>query len=969
MEKLIIMKKLLFLPLLTFYAFISVVAQDIEISTYKLENGLTIILNEDHSQPSVFGCVAVRAGSKDDPDDATGLAHYMEHVMFKGTQDLGTYDWGSEKPHYEKIIELYEELRKTEDPEKKKEINNQINQQSLAAGKYAIPNEFSNLTQAMGETGLNAGTGYDYTMYHNSFPPFQIRRWLDLYAHRFINPVFRGFQSELETVYEEKNMYSDNPSRAVQNDFLNSYFGEDNPYGRLILGKTEHLKNPSIKRIIEFYNDFYVPSNMALVLSGDINPETLKPMIEATFGKWEKRELTAAAKEPESIRFSEPIKVKTKQTPYPMLILGYPAVSVNNADKYTFEFCTRLLSNKNRTGLLDKLVLEGDFLFANASFQQFKYDGMVMIQAVPTFDVSQMKYVSLSVVEKEIEKEIEKLKKGEFDDWLIDAFKKELAQEYDMLFESPSNMGYVLMQNYAYNIDINNFLNYKNKIESITKEDILRVANDYFTENKLTYLSDIGNPKKEDINKPDYSPIEPIPGKKSDYAKYLEQLPLSEVKEDFVNFDKDVQEIYLADKVKLNYTQNPKNDIFSLTIKFGVGTGKIPSLGMATQLMNYAGVLAQYKPQELKNAYSKLGCTVNFYSSESYLYISMLGDEENLGTACQLLSRTFLMPELDEKQMKNVIGGVLGSRRIEKTDKSSQASALFEYLLYGDNSPELNRLSDSEIQELTISDLTGDFISATHYEASIHYVGKLPFNKTTEILRNNLVLPANLEDSESPYIRKITERNKETILFLNNPDARQSEISILINGPVYKMEDQATVDAFNQYFGGGFNGLVLQELREKRSFAYTASARFATPTIPEENMFFIGTIGTQADKTADAVSEFVKIIKEMPEKPERINNIENYLVQSSQASKPGFRNLSQTVENWKIKGYTIDPNQYLIPQYKNLSFEDIKSFYQDNISNQPITIAIVGNKKLIDMDKLETIAKVVKVNPSKIFKN
>lgn len=943
--------------------------ENTNIEKYTLKNGLTVILYENHSQPKVFGAVAVRAGSKDDPTDATGLAHYMEHVMFKGTQDIGTYDWDSEKPHYDKIIDLYEQLRTCDDEAQKKEINRLINEESIMAGKYAIPNEFSNLVQAMGGTGLNAGTGYDFTYYHNSFPSFQIKRWLDLYAHRFINPVFRGFQSELETVYEEKNMYSDNPFQAVSNDFANKAFAPENPYGRLIIGKTEHLKNPSIKRIYEFYNAFYVPSNMALILSGDIDPEKIKPLIEETFGKWAPKEATGKPVIPDNTNISEPIKVKAKITPYPMLILGFPGVDVSNKDKYAFEICSQLLSNRNQTGLLDKLVLDGDLITASAYHRQYKHAGLVVVQAIPTFDLSQMKYTSLSSVEKMINGEIEKLKQGEFDEWLIDALKNELIKEYEVSFETPSNVGLQLMTNYSYELPLEDFTNYTNHISTITKDDIIRIAKTYLGKNRLTYLSDIGEPQKDALKKPNYKPINPEPGHKSEYSKHFDTIELSKTPENFVDFNKDVKKAQFSPGIDLYYTPNTQNNIFSLVIKYGIGSGKIPTLDLATELMNNAGIMAQYKPQELKKEYSKLGCSVNFYNNESYLYIVLEGNEANLGKACQLLSKTYLLPQLEEKQMNKVIGTEISMRKVEKKDKDHQANALRDYMLYRKNSPELNRLSSAEIRALTISDLTGDFISATHYEASVHYCGKMPYNELSQTLKSTLAFPANLKKSESPFIRPVSEVKKESILFLNNPDARQSEIYLFVNGSEYDKNNQASIDAFNQYFSGGFNGLVIQELREKRSFAYSAGATYRTPPVEGHQTYQVGYIGTQADKTTDAVEEFIRLIKEMPEKPDRIDNIKNYLIQSSKASRPGFRDLSQKIESWTQKGYTDDPNKLLLPKYGQLSFDDILTFYKQEIANKPITIAIVGNKKEIDMDKLESLAKIEKANVGKIYKD
>ena len=174
-----------------------------------LKNGLTVYLIEDHNKPDVFGGLAVKAGGKYDPADATGMAHYLEHMLFKGTTTLGTIDFEKEKEYLDQIDALYDQLGKTKDEAKRKEIQDKINENSVKATEYALPNEFSNLVNYMGGTRMNAFTTEDMIFFFNHFPPNQMNRFLDIYAHRMDKPVFRLFQSELETVYEEKNQRSE----------------------------------------------------------------------------------------------------------------------------------------------------------------------------------------------------------------------------------------------------------------------------------------------------------------------------------------------------------------------------------------------------------------------------------------------------------------------------------------------------------------------------------------------------------------------------------------------------------------------------------------------------------------------------------------------------------------------------------------------------------------------------------------
>ncbi len=174
----------------------------LEVKELKLKNGLTVWMNEDHSQPKVFGAVVVKAGAKDCPN--TGIAHYFEHMMFKGTDKIGTIDYASEKILLDSIALKYDELATTSDETKRKTIQKEINNLSIKASDFAIPNEYDRLISKYGGSGLNAGTSYDMTVYFNEFSPQYFRQWAEINSERLLNPVFRLFQSELETVYEEK---------------------------------------------------------------------------------------------------------------------------------------------------------------------------------------------------------------------------------------------------------------------------------------------------------------------------------------------------------------------------------------------------------------------------------------------------------------------------------------------------------------------------------------------------------------------------------------------------------------------------------------------------------------------------------------------------------------------------------------------------------------------------------------------
>ena len=937
-----------------------------QVNSFKLSNGLTVIINEDNRTPSVFGCLVVKAGSVDEPEDATGLAHYLEHMMFKGSENVGTTDWSKEQVHYNKIIDLYDELQLAP-IEEREAIQKKINQESLLAGNYTINNEFSNLIQAIGGTSLNAATSYDMTYYFNSFPSYQLERWLELQADRFANPVFRGFQAELETVYEEKNMYSDNPFQVLMEEFTQDVFGEGNPYSRPIIGITEHLKTPSMSKLINFYNTYYVPSNMALILSGDIDAEEARSIIDATVGKWQsKGEIDRISIKEPSI--AENITIKKKLTPMPILMLGYKGKPSSSDDKYALSILSSLLTNRNKTGKLDKLVLDGDVQDVSFSAASFRQSGYVSLLGVPVFDKSQRVYTSLSRVETHFKDVLKDVMNGNVEDWLIQSVKNDFLVSYELNKESNYSYGMMIARAFGNDESLEDFENYPERIQAVTKDDIVTLAKELFDAPYISFQSQLGEPKKDKISKPEYKPIEPAKGERSAFAKeWLEkEVNVNPFKP--IDFSKDLSMAELAPGVDLFYAENSHNDIFSLTIIYGVGSNKIPELDFSINLMNRAGIMALYTPYELKKEFSNLGCMASFGNDKYNTYVTLMGKEENLAQACQLLSKSYLLPSLDEKQLNSLIGNELGQRYFERKDKDSQSNALREYLRYGDKSQYLNRLTNEEIFALTVSDLAGGFIKATQYETSVHYTGRTSFDKVQNILTNNLAFPSSLKPSVAHDRTPSVTYDETTVFVYNNKDVRQSDIYLYIPGEDYEISQKPLIDGFNQYFGGGFNGLVLQELRELRSFAYTASAYYSIPPVQNKKSMFTGYIGTQNDKALDAINEFVKLINNMPEHPERISNIKNYLEQSTVNVTPSIRQRTMIVEEWMDYGYEKDPRIELIEKYNNLEFNDILEFYNSYIKGKNIGIAIISNSKEIDKKELKTIGKVKKVDSSKIFK-
>ncbi|HOT89574.1 MAG TPA: insulinase family protein, partial [Bacteroidales bacterium] len=333
---------------------------------YTLSNGLKVYMTVYKDAPRIQTYVAVRTGSKNDPSDATGLAHYFEHLMFKGTQNYGTTDFEKEKVYLDKIESLFEEYRSTKDSLKRLAIYHVIDSISQVASTYAIPNEYDKLVSLIGATGTNAYTSVDETVYINNIPSNQLENWAQIESDRFKNNVIRIFHTELETVYEEKNMSLSNDQRKIYQAVMEGLF-KNHTYGtQTTLGEAEHLKNPSIKKIKEYYNKYYVPNNMAICLSGDLDPDATIKLIDEYFGKLEKRDFTFPVFKAED-PITEPVVKEVVGPDAESIMLAYRFKGAASDEIDILNVIDMILSNRT-AGLIDlNLVQKQKVLFASSS--------------------------------------------------------------------------------------------------------------------------------------------------------------------------------------------------------------------------------------------------------------------------------------------------------------------------------------------------------------------------------------------------------------------------------------------------------------------------------------------------------------------------------------------------------------------------------------------------------------------------
>src|SRR5580700_3890942 len=353
------------------YAYRYVTNDPLQARVYTLSNGLTVLLSVNHKEPRVAVRIAVRAGSNTDPVDHTGLAHYLEHLLFKGTDRYGSLDWAKEKPYLDKIDGLYEEYNSVKDPVARRRTYHRIDSVSGIASHYAIANEYDKLMADIGSQGTNAHTWVEETVYEEDIPAGAMDKFLAVQAERFRDPIFRLFHTELEAVYEEKNRGLDNDGSKMS-EAMHYYLFPTHNYGQhTTIGTIEHLKNPSLKAIREYYHKFYVPNNMAIIMAGDLDPDVLIKKIDHSFAYMRPKPVQGYQHGPERDLMSPMVGMINGPSAESVRI-GFRTPAADTRDAVVLDLISTILSNE-KAGLLDlNLNKQQKLQGAQAELEQFK---------------------------------------------------------------------------------------------------------------------------------------------------------------------------------------------------------------------------------------------------------------------------------------------------------------------------------------------------------------------------------------------------------------------------------------------------------------------------------------------------------------------------------------------------------------------------------------------------------------------
>ena len=946
------------------YSYETVPNDPLQARIYTLDNGLKVYMTVNKDEPRIQTYIAVRVGGKNDPAETTGLAHYFEHLMFKGTTHFGTQNYEAEKPLLDQIEQQFEVYRKTTDEAERKSIYHIIDSLSYEASKYAIPNEYDKLMAAIGANGTNAYTSYDVTCYTEDIPSNEVENWARIQAERFKNCVIRGFHTELETVYEEKNMSLTQDSRKVIENVFSALF-PNHPYGtQTVLGTQEHLKNPSITNIKNYYKEWYVPNNMAICLSGDFDPDQMIATIDKYFGDMQPNPNLPKLNVTKEAPITAPIEREVLGLEAENITLAWRFPGAASKELETLNIVSQILYN-GQAGLIDLDLTQQQKTLSAFSFVYPLTDySILLMQARPKTGQT------LDEVKDLLLGEIKKLRNGDFDEKMMEANINNF--KLYQLYQTGSNAGRAnwFVQSFVNGSNWADEVTSLDRMSKLTKEDIVAFTNQYLTDDNyaVIYKRQGKDPNEKKIDKPQITPIAMNRDTASAFLKDLQAsaaaaTPIEPV---FLDYNKDLSQLTTSKGVPVLYKQNNSDDLFELVYLFDMGNNQDKALGLAAQYLEYLGT-SDMTPEQVKSEFYRMACSFYVSPGNRRTYVTLSGLNEYMPQAMALFEKLLADAQVNKEAYGNLVADQLKKRVDAKSNQMQNFVRLMNYVYYGPKNPANTLLSEAELKGMNPQELVDRIHELNSYKHRILYYGPSTSNELLTVLDKEHKTPSVLK--EVPTEGNIEmQPTQETRIFLAPYDAKNIYLSQYSNrGEKYETALEPSRQLYNEYFGGGMNSIVFQEMRESRGLAYSAWAGYNSPGYKDEDYYFVSQIATQSDKMIDAINTFNDIINNMPQSEAAFKLAKEGTIARLRTDRVTKSAVLWNYINALDMGETEDSRIRLYNEVQHMTLQDVTDFQKRWIKGRTYYYSILGNKKDLDMEALKKIGPVTELTTEDIF--
>ncbi len=943
-------------------AFTTVPGDPIQVQLITLGNGLQLFLSTNKDEPRIYTEIAVRAGSKHDPADTTGLAHYFEHMMFKGTDRLGSLNWAKEKPLLDKIEQLFEAHRQEKDPTRKKSLYAEIDRLSNEAAQYVAANEYDKLVSAIGAKGTNAYTWVEQTVYVNDIPSNELERWFQLESERFRRPILRLFHTELETVFEEYNISQDRDMRKTLKA-MQEVLTPTHPYGtQTTLGRGEDLKNPSQTNIYRFFDRYYVPNNIGIVLCGDFDPEYAVSLAERYFGHYRSKPLPA-------FRFdAQPdLKERVQRDIFgheaAWIELGWRFPGAASGEAIVLPLIAGMLHNY-QAGLFDLHLMQGQKVLESYAYPRVYEDYSTLVLFAKPREGQ-----SLEEVEKLLWNEVENLRQGNFEDWLPEAVVNDLKLSEIKEFEKNQGRAAAITTSFVLGLDWSDFVQRWSQLERVNKADIIAFARQYLrADNYVAIYKHHGeDPSVMKVEKPAITAVELNRTDISAFGQAFLEQTTADIEPQFLDFNKLIKQASLAPSLKLKTVHEPESRMFRLFYIFDMGKTSDRKLSVAASYLQYLGT-SRYSPMEMQQAFYRLGVHFSANCQDERLFLSLSGLSNSFEAGLELMEHLLSDAQPNLEALENLKADVLLRRENEKKDKRTVLSkAMLHYAKYGSHSPFSDRLSREDLLALKAEEITGILRTLSSYRHEVFYTGNMSPRRVANVLKKHLQTRESLTPPIPARQYREIKARKNTVYFVHFPMV-QVELLLLSKGtPKFNLEEFIFSEWYNQYFGYGLSSIVFQEIRESKALAYSAYAYAANPTRKKHAHFLQAYVGTQPDKLPEAVQAFQTILEDMPVSLGQMEHARQSVLKQIAASRINNAEIYWTWRANADRGYRHDLRADTYQQIQQAVPEDLIRFQQRFIKGRRYYWMVLGDRKQINFQYLESIGPVHELTLQDVF--
>ncbi len=944
------------------YKYITYDNDPLGVREYTLDNGLKVFLSVYKDAPRIQTYIAVRAGSKNDPSETTGLAHYLEHMLFKGSHQLGTTDWEREKVYLKKIEDLYEAYRVISDSATRAAVYHVIDSLSYEASTIAIANEYDKSMSAIGSDGTNAFTSNDYTMYVENIPANQVEQWARVQSDRFPNLVLRLFHTELEAVYEEKNIGMAQDNRRVNEAMMAALFPH-HPYGQqTTIGTIEHLKNPSMRNIREYHAAYYVPNNMCISMAGDFDPDEVIKIIDKYFGSWVPGEVPTFTKVTEK-PITTPVVTHITGLDPENITIAFRINEGNGSHDALLAQALENILNNGSCGLIDFNLNQKQLcLGAYAGTYTLNDYAAFMLGGRPT------QGQTLEQLRDLLLQQVELVKNGQFDDWLLEASINQMKLSVMKRAESnnsrASQMAYAFVQHQTWGEVCGEI----DELAKITKKDVIDFANRIFkNDNYVVVYKHQGTP--DPVTKVTKPAITPIYVNRDNESAFLASVKAAAqqaapIEPQFIDFKKDLQKGKSANDCEILYVKNEENKTFNLQYRFEFGSFADKTIDLASDLVDYLNT-NKHTAEQLQEEFYKLACSWGINVGSETVTVSISGLSENMEKAMALVEEIMSDAQPDQEALNTLVNRLIKIRTDSKTNQRAAFSALNRYGIYGEQYVDDVNLSDAELRAYTAQQITDALHGLFQYKHRVLYYGPLSMGE----LKSTLASIHNVKAKKKVPTNKVYQpvaTSQNTVLFVDY-DAKNTYITEYFRGEKFNTSLLPKVNLFNEYFGGSMNAIVFQEMREKRSLAYSASSHYTYSGRKDGWFMNQANVITQNDKLLDALAAYEELFNDMPKAEANFNLAKEALLAGSRTARTTKFGIINAYLQCERMGWKEPIRKQNYMAYQNMTMQDLLDFQQQYVKGKKKCYLILGKESEMDFNELAKFGKVKKLTLDEIF--